>query len=96
MIPSYDLSYILYNVGLIHTSNGEHMEALKYYFRALERNLFLPRAFNNMVVICHYVQLSSLYKEKNRKKKNKKGFLHIHRLKLRFLSTVEKKEATYS
>nr|YP_010200421.1 photosystem I assembly protein Ycf3 [Ormosia purpureiflora]UAJ48579.1 photosystem I assembly protein Ycf3 [Ormosia purpureiflora] len=55
-IDPYDRSYILYNIGLIHTSNGEHTKALEYYFRALERNPFLPQAFNNMAVICHYVR----------------------------------------
>ncbi|KAJ6882325.1 photosystem I assembly protein Ycf3 [Populus alba x Populus x berolinensis] len=35
-IDPYDRSYILYNIGLIHTSNGEHTKALEYYFRALE------------------------------------------------------------
>ncbi|KAG5568874.1 hypothetical protein H5410_064118 [Solanum commersonii] len=44
-IDPYDRSYILYNIGLIHTSNGEHTKALEYYFRALERNPFLPQAF---------------------------------------------------
>nr|QFG71236.1 photosystem I assembly protein Ycf3 [Mammillaria zephyranthoides] len=53
-IDPYDRSYILYNIGLIHTSNGEHTKALEYYFRALERNPFLSQAFNNMAVICHY------------------------------------------
>nr|YP_005296101.1 ycf3 gene product [Pentactina rupicola]AEX31734.1 photosystem I assembly protein ycf3 [Pentactina rupicola] len=53
-IDPYDRSYILYNIGLIHTSNGEHTKALEYYFRALERNPFLPQAFNNTAVICHY------------------------------------------
>nr|YP_010977073.1 photosystem I assembly protein Ycf3 [Persicaria jucunda]YP_010993312.1 photosystem I assembly protein Ycf3 [Persicaria tinctoria]UEK25706.1 photosystem I assembly protein Ycf3 [Rheum lhasaense]WGU49286.1 photosystem I assembly protein Ycf3 [Rheum rhabarbarum]WKN51985.1 photosystem I assembly protein Ycf3 [Persicaria capitata]WKN52067.1 photosystem I assembly protein Ycf3 [Persicaria nepalensis]WOV68414.1 photosystem I assembly protein Ycf3 [Rheum tanguticum var. liupanshanense]WOZ09495.1 len=43
-----------YYRGLIHTSNGDHTKALEYYFRALERNPFLPQAFNNMAVICHY------------------------------------------
>ncbi|RYQ92461.1 hypothetical protein Ahy_B09g098694 [Arachis hypogaea] len=38
-IDPYDRSYILYNIGLIHTSNGEHTKALEYYFRALERVL---------------------------------------------------------
>ncbi|KAE9591172.1 putative tetratricopeptide-like helical domain-containing protein [Lupinus albus] len=57
---TYDRSCILYNIGLIHTSNGEHTKALEYYFRALERNPFLPQAFNNMAVICHYVRLSPL------------------------------------
>ncbi|CAI8585035.1 unnamed protein product [Vicia faba] len=56
-IDPYDRSYILYNIGLIHTSNGEHTKALEYYFRALERNPFLPQAFNNMAVICHYETL---------------------------------------
>ena len=59
-IDPYDRSYILYNIGLIHTSNGEHTKALEYYFGALERNPFLPQAFNNMAVICHYVRLSPL------------------------------------
>lgn len=54
-IDPYDRSYILYNIGLIHTSNGEHTKALEYYCRALERNPFLSQAFNNMAVICHYV-----------------------------------------
>nr|QFQ38394.1 hypothetical chloroplast RF34 [Phyllagathis nudipes] len=53
-IDPYDRSYILYNIGLIHTRNGEHTKALEYYSRALERNPFLPQAFNNMAVICHY------------------------------------------
>nr|YP_009708582.1 photosystem I assembly protein Ycf3 [Dendrophthoe pentandra]QEV86191.1 photosystem I assembly protein Ycf3 [Dendrophthoe pentandra] len=53
-IDPYDRSYILYNTGLIHTSNGEHTKALEYNFQALERNPFLPQAFNNMAVICHY------------------------------------------
>ncbi|KAL1339790.1 hypothetical protein AAHE18_U066200 [Arachis hypogaea] len=53
-IDPYDRSYILYIIGLIHTSNGEHIKDLEYYFRALERNPFLPQAFNNMAVICHY------------------------------------------
>ncbi|KAF6988695.1 hypothetical protein CFC21_006176 [Triticum aestivum] len=53
-IDAYDRSYILYNIGLIHTGNGKHTKALEYYFRALERNPFLPQAFNNMAVICHY------------------------------------------
>nr|AWD77905.1 photosystem I assembly protein ycf3 [Odontosoria chinensis] len=53
-IDSYDRSYILYNIGLTHTSNGKHAEALEYYFQALERNSFLPQAFNNMAVIRHH------------------------------------------
>lgn len=85
-IDPYDRSYILYNVGLIHTSNGEHTKALEYYFRALERNPFLPQALNNMAVICHYVRLSPLWKEKGRPNQIvKKGPLHLHRPKRRFL-----------
>ncbi|KAG5581122.1 hypothetical protein H5410_051749 [Solanum commersonii] len=38
-------SYILYNIGLIHTSNGEHMKALEYYFRALEAKPILTTSF---------------------------------------------------
>nr|YP_010377604.1 photosystem I assembly protein ycf3 [Diplopterygium chinense]QYC92966.1 photosystem I assembly protein ycf3 [Diplopterygium chinense] len=53
-IDPYDRSYILHNIGLIHTSNGEHAKALEYHSQALERNPFLPQALNNMAVICHY------------------------------------------
>ncbi|MFS8001522.1 Photosystem I assembly protein Ycf3 [Helianthus anomalus] len=60
-VDPYDRSNILYNIGIIHTSNGEHTKALEYYFQALERNPFLLQAFNNMaVVICHYLRLSPL------------------------------------
>ncbi|TYJ49094.1 hypothetical protein E1A91_A01G110800v1 [Gossypium mustelinum] len=31
-IDPYDRSYILYNIGLIHTSNRKHTKALEYYF----------------------------------------------------------------
>jgi len=34
----YDRSYILYNVALIHASNGEHERALGYYEQALAFN----------------------------------------------------------
>lgn len=40
---------------LIPTSNIKHTMTLGYYFWALERNPFLPQAFNNMSIICHYV-----------------------------------------
>ncbi len=46
-VDSYDRSYILYNIGLIHTSNGEHT-------KALESNPSLPQALNNIAVIYHY------------------------------------------
>ena len=64
LIPMIEVIYFIYNIGLIHTSNGEHTKALEYYFRALERNPFLPQAFNNMAVICHYVRLSPLWKKR--------------------------------
>jgi tetratricopeptide (TPR) repeat protein len=54
----YDRSYILYNICLMNTSNGEHKKALEYYFQELERNPSLPQALNNTALICHYVRLS--------------------------------------
>lgn len=33
----FDRSYILYNIGLIHASNGELEKALEYYYRAALR-----------------------------------------------------------
>nr|YP_010265849.1 photosystem I assembly factor I [Botrychium ternatum]UHY94418.1 photosystem I assembly factor I [Botrychium ternatum] len=60
-IDPYDRSYTLYNIGPIHTSNGEHAKASEYHSQALERNPSLPQAFNNMAVICHYVRLSILW-----------------------------------
>jgi len=62
-IYPYDRRYILYNIGFIHRSNGDHTKALEYYFRVLERNPFLPLAFNNMVVIYYYVRLHFRKKE---------------------------------
>jgi tetratricopeptide (TPR) repeat protein len=53
-VDPYDRSYIFYNIGLIHTSNGEHTKALEYYYQALERNPCLPQALNNIAVIYHY------------------------------------------
>lgn len=50
----YDRSYILYNIGLIHASNGDHEAALKYYAQALDVNPRLPQALNNIAVIYHY------------------------------------------
>lgn len=32
-IDPYDRSYILYNIGLIHASNGEHGRSLEYYYQ---------------------------------------------------------------
>ncbi len=50
----YDRSYILYNIGLIHASNGDHEQALDYYHQSLELNPRLPQALNNIAVIYHY------------------------------------------
>jgi tetratricopeptide (TPR) repeat protein len=51
---SYDRSYILYNIGLIHAANGHHDDAIKYYDQALEDNPRLPQALNNIAVLFHY------------------------------------------
>lgn len=50
----YDRSYVLYNMALIHTSNGEHNKALEYYSKSLELNPRMPQALNNIAVIYHY------------------------------------------
>jgi tetratricopeptide (TPR) repeat protein len=50
----YDRSYILYNIGLIYSSNGKYLKALEYYHQALELNSNLPQALNNIAVIYHY------------------------------------------
>ncbi len=50
----YDRSYILYNIGLIHASNGDHERALDFYHQAIDVNPRLPQALNNIAVICHY------------------------------------------
>ncbi|KAM3092199.1 photosystem I assembly protein Ycf3 [Phormidesmis sp. 146-35] len=49
-----DRSYILYNMGLIHASNGEHERALGFYHQAIDLNPRLPQALNNIAVILHY------------------------------------------
>ena len=51
---SNDRSYILYNIGLIHASNGEHERAIDYYQQAIAENARLPQALNNIAVIYHY------------------------------------------
>jgi tetratricopeptide (TPR) repeat protein len=51
---AYDRSYILYNMGLIHASNGDHDMSLDYYFKAVELNPRLPQALNNIAVILHF------------------------------------------
>lgn len=50
-----DRSYILYNMGLIHTSNREHDKALDCYHEAIELNPRMPQALNNVAVIHHYL-----------------------------------------
>jgi tetratricopeptide (TPR) repeat protein len=50
----YDRSYVLYNIALIHTSNGEHDKGLEYYSQALDLNPRMPQALNNIAVIYHY------------------------------------------
>lgn len=49
----FDRSYILYNIRLIHTSNGRYCRALKYYFAALDRNPTLVGALNNVAILYH-------------------------------------------
>lgn len=51
---SYDRSYILYNIALVHTSNGDHEKALGYYQQALELNPKMPQALNNIAVIYQF------------------------------------------
>lgn len=53
-IDAYDRSYILYNVGLIYSSNGKHGRALEYYYQALKNNPSLAQALNNIAVIYHH------------------------------------------
>ena len=43
-IDAYDRSYMLYNIGLIHSSNGQQSKALEYYYQALDRNPRLTQA----------------------------------------------------
>ncbi len=51
---SNDRSEILYNMGLIHASNGEMEKALDYYHQSLELNPRKPSVLNNIAVIYHY------------------------------------------
>ena len=52
-VDPFDRSYILYNVRLIHTANGQYRRALEYYFAALDRNPTLIQALNNVAVLYH-------------------------------------------
>lgn len=49
-----DRSFILYNIALVHTSNGDHPLAIEYYEQALELNPKMPQALNNIAVIYHH------------------------------------------
>jgi len=51
---SNDRSEILYNIGLIHASNGKLEEALDYYHQSLELNPRKPSVLNNIAVIYHH------------------------------------------
>ncbi|KAJ0803590.1 Photosystem I assembly protein Ycf3 [Helianthus annuus] len=44
-IDPYDRSYILYNIGLIHTSNGEHTKALGILFSSARTKPILTTSF---------------------------------------------------
>jgi len=50
----FDRSYILYNMGLIYASNGEHDKALEYYKQGISFNPRLLQALNNIAVIYHH------------------------------------------
>ena len=58
-----DSSYILYNIGLIYSNNGEYVQALEYYQQALELNSNLPQALNNIAVIYHYQGSQAIEKQ---------------------------------
>ena len=47
-------SFIFYNIGLIHASNGKYLRAVDYYEQALTLNSNMPQALNNIAVIYHY------------------------------------------
>ncbi|MGB2924384.1 MAG: photosystem I assembly protein Ycf3 [Limnothrix sp.] len=49
-----DRSYILYNMGLIHASNGDHEKALGLYEQTILLNPRMPQALNNIAVVYHY------------------------------------------
>jgi len=49
-----DRSYILYNMGLIHASNGDLEKGLSLYQESIELNPRMPQALNNIAVLYHY------------------------------------------
>ena len=82
-VDPYDRSFIFYNIGLIHTSNGEHTKALEYYYQALDRNPSLPQALNNIAVIYHYRGEQALAA----------GNIQIRKLFLKKLQNIGKKQS---
>jgi tetratricopeptide (TPR) repeat protein len=50
----YDRGFLLYNIGLIYSSNGDYLKALEYYHQALDLNAGLYQAMNNIAIIYHY------------------------------------------
>lgn len=57
-----DRAFILYNMALVYTSNGDHQRAIETYEQVLELNSKMPQALNNMAVIHHH--LGSLAEER--------------------------------
>ena len=49
-----DRSYILYNMGLIHASNGDLEKGIALYQESIELNPRMPQALNNIAVLYHY------------------------------------------
>ena len=52
-IDTFDRSYILYNIRLIHTQNGRPNRSIEYYFAFLDRNPILIQSLNNVAIIYH-------------------------------------------
>jgi len=50
-----DKAFILYNMALVFTSNGDHEKAMELYNEALDLNSHMPQVFNNMAVIHHHL-----------------------------------------
>ena len=49
-----DRSFILYNMGLIHASNGNVEKAIELYSESIDLNPRMPQALNNIAVLYHY------------------------------------------
>ena len=52
-IDTFDRSYILYNIRLIHIQNGRPNRSIEYYFAFLDRNPILIQSLNNVAIIYH-------------------------------------------